>query len=63
MNLSEIGEVHGKLQANLAAWLEIVGGKDKSGFKDRMSALADKRAKSDPDFKKAYQKMYRALGN
>ncbi len=63
VNLSGIGEVHGKLQANLAAWLEIVGGKDKSGFKDRMSALADKRAKSDPDFKKAYQKMYRALGN
>jgi len=63
MNLKGMGEMHVAFQKNLVAWMEIVRNEDKDGFIKRMEALAQKRAQSDPDFKKAYEKMYRTLGS
>jgi len=63
MNLGGMSDIHDRFRKNMAAWAELVRGKDKQAFIEKMSALAKKRSGADPEFKKAYQKMYRALGN
>jgi prephenate dehydrogenase len=63
MNLSGMSEIHDGFRENMAVWTELVRGKDKQAFIEKMSALAEKRSGADPEFKKAYQKMYRALGS
>jgi prephenate dehydrogenase len=62
MNLAGMSETHGKFQKNLDSWVKLVSNRDKQGFIDRMRSLAESRASTDPDFKRAYQKMYSALG-
>ena len=61
MNLGGISQVHGRFQNNLTAWTELVKNQDKQAFIEKMAALAAKRGQADPDFKKAYQRMYRTL--
>jgi len=63
MNLKGMDEIHAAFQKNLTAWSEIVRNGDKDGFIRRMESLAAKRMNSAPDFKRAYEKMYRALGS
>lgn len=62
MNLPKIPEIHRLFQKKAQAWASLVKSKDSRGFIERMDALKDKLAKSDPDFKRAYEKMYRLLG-
>jgi prephenate dehydrogenase len=62
MNLPKMPEIHGLFQKKARAWSSLVKSKDSRGFIERMDALKDKLAKSDPDFKRAYEKMYRLLG-
>lgn len=62
MNLPKMPEIHGLFQKKAQAWTSLVRSKDSRGFIERMDALKDKLAKSDPDFKRAYEKMYRLLG-
>ena len=63
MNLQGMSDIHARFERNMASWSQLVKDHDKQGFIDRMSALADKRAAADPNFKKAYQRMYRTLGS
>jgi prephenate dehydrogenase len=63
MNLKGMDEIHAAFQKNLTAWSEIVRNGDKDGFIRRMESLAAKRMNSAPDFKRAYEKMYRTLGS
>jgi prephenate dehydrogenase len=62
MNLAGMPETHGKFQKNLDSWVELVADRNKQGFIDRMKRITEKRAQSDPDFKRAYQRMYTTLG-
>jgi prephenate dehydrogenase len=62
MNLPKMPKIHGLFQKKARAWASLVKSKDSRGFIERMDALKDKLAKSDPDFKRAYEKMYRLLG-
>ena len=62
MNLPKMPEIHGLFQKKAQAWASLVKSKDSHRFVERMDALKDKLAKSDPDFKKAYENMYRLLG-
>jgi prephenate dehydrogenase len=62
MNLPKMPEIHGLFQKKAQAWASLVRNKDSHRFVERMDALKDKLAKSDPDFKRAYEKMYRLLG-
>jgi len=61
MQLPGITEVEGLFQENSKKWGDIVKNKDKQGFTRSMNALKDKLVKTDPDFGKAYQSMYRLL--
>jgi len=63
MNLPKIREMHALFQKKAEAWARLVESKDSRGFIERMDALKDKLAKSDPDFRRAYEKMYRLLGS
>jgi prephenate dehydrogenase len=56
-----MAEIHGLFQKKAQAWTSLVRNKDSHRFIERMDALKDKLAKSDPDFKRAYEKMYRLL--
>jgi prephenate dehydrogenase len=62
MNLPKMPEIHGLFQKKAQAWASLVRNKDSHRFVERMDALKDKLVKSDPDFKRAYEKMYRLLG-
>jgi prephenate dehydrogenase len=62
MNLAGMAETHGKFKKNLDSWVGLVADRNKQGFVDRMKTLAEKRAQTDPDFKRAYQRMYTVLG-
>lgn len=73
--VSEDAEFYASLQMNLpgmagieelflkksAAWADIVRNKDQSEFVKKMSALRSALEKSDPDFRKAYENMYKLL--
>ena len=62
MNLGGMGDVHERFQKNLGAWTDLVKNQHRKAFIEKMAALANKRGQADPDFKKAYQRMYRTLG-
>lgn len=62
MNLPKMPEIHTLFQKKTQAWASLVRSKDSCRFVERMDALRDRLAKSDPDFKKAYDNMYRLLG-
>jgi prephenate dehydrogenase len=60
-NIPGMSDLHKVLQKNLKEWSELVSHKDRQGFIARMQALRGLREKSDPEFGKAYDKMYRTL--
>jgi prephenate dehydrogenase len=62
MNLPKMPEIHALFHKRAQAWASLVRNKDSHRFVERMEALKDRLAKSDPNFKKAYEKMYRLLG-
>ncbi len=61
MNLPKITEIERLFQKNSETWANIVKNKDRQEFMKRMTALKDKLEKSDPDFRKAYENMYKLL--
>jgi prephenate dehydrogenase len=61
MNLPKMPEIHTLFQKKAQAWASLVRNKDSHRFVERMDVLKDNLAKTDPDFKRAYEKMYRLL--
>ena len=61
MNLPGLPEMQELFQKNSAAWADMVKNKDRSGFAKKMNALRTSLEKSDPDFHKAYENMYKLL--
>ena len=59
MSFPGIEEVEGRFLANVEAWTALVRSRDRDGFAERLSALKDALAKTDPDFRQAYDDMYR----
>ena len=60
-NLQGMGTIHRLLRKNLSEWADIVSKKNKQAFIGRMQALSEARQKADPEFRKAYEEMYRTL--
>ena len=61
MNLPSLTEVEELFLRSSQTWADIVKNKDRQEFVRRMTALKDKLEKTDPDFSKAYENMYRLL--
>ncbi len=61
MNLPGMAEIEELFQKNSKAWADIVRNRDRQEFVKRMSALRSELEKSDPDFQKAYENMYKLL--
>jgi hypothetical protein len=59
MNLPGMSEIHELLRSKSTAWADIVAEKDKQEFISKMETLRKKREEADPDFRKAYENMYR----
>ncbi len=63
MNLPRLTEIEELFQKNSKAWADIVKNKDRQEFVKRMSALKIRMEKTDPDFGRAYENMYKFLEN
>jgi prephenate dehydrogenase len=63
MNLPGMKEIHQLLLSKSASWANIVSDKDRQGFIDTMEALRKKREVTAPDFRQAYESMYRLEEN
>ena len=61
MNLPKMTEMEELFQRSSKTWADIVKSRDRHEFIKRMNALKDRLEKSDPDFRKAYEKMYELL--
>ncbi len=61
-NIPHMSDFHRLISENVTAWAALVNGKDEDGFAERMQRLSDLRKKSDVEFTKAYDEMYRELG-
>jgi prephenate dehydrogenase len=61
MNLPGLPEMQELFQKNSATWANMVKNKDRSLFAEKMTALRNSLEKSDPDFHKAYENMYKLL--
>jgi len=61
MNLPEMTEIEESFRKSSKIWADIVKNQDRQEFVKRMNALRNKLEKSDPDFKKAYENMYKLL--
>jgi prephenate dehydrogenase len=59
MSLPKMTAIEGLFQENSKKWADIVKNNDKPEFISGMKALQDRLEKSDPDFRKAYENMYR----
>ena len=59
MSLPNVREIEELFQKNSKTWGEIVKNKDRQEFVKRMSALRNRLEKTDPDFRKAYEDMYK----
>ena len=59
MSFPGIEEVEGRFLANVETWASLVRNRDRAGFAERLSALKGVLAKTDPDFRQAYDDMYR----
>lgn len=59
MNLPKVAEIEELFQKNSATWASIVKNKDRAEFVRKMTALRSALEKSDPDFRKAYENMYK----
>lgn len=61
MNLPGLPEMQELFQKNSATWANMVKNKDRSLFAEKMTVLRNSLEKSDPDFHKAYENMYKLL--
>ncbi|MBI2329360.1 MAG: prephenate dehydrogenase [Chloroflexi bacterium] len=61
MHLPELAEIEALFQRNSKIWADIVRHKDGQEFTRRMNTLKGRLEKSDPDFRRAYENMYRLL--
>ncbi len=61
MNLPNITEKEELFQRNSKTWADIVRNKDRQEFTKRMNALKNRLEKSDPDFGKSYEDIYKLL--
>ena len=61
MNLPGMTEIEELFQRSSKTWADIVRNKDRHEFIRRMNALKDRLEKTDPDFRKAYENMYKLL--
>ena len=61
MNLPGMTEIEELFQRSSGIWGDIVRNRDRQEFVSRMNALKDRLEKSDPDFRKAYENMYKLL--
>ncbi len=61
MSLPNMEQTEELFLKNARAWADLVKNRDRQEFVRRMNALRNRIEKSDPDFGKAYQNMYRLL--
>ena len=61
MNLPNMMEIEKLFQKRVKTWAGLVKKKDKQEFVKRMSALRSRFEKSNPDFGKAYENMYKIV--
>ncbi|MFC2005958.1 prephenate dehydrogenase dimerization domain-containing protein [Chloroflexota bacterium] len=61
MNLPKMTEIEELFQRSSKAWADIVKNKDRQEFVKRMNALKDRLEENDPDFRKAYENMYKLV--
>ena len=61
MNLPKMTEIEESFRKRSKIWADIVKNKDRQEFVKRMNALRNKLEKSDPDFRKAYENMYKLM--
>jgi prephenate dehydrogenase len=61
MNLPNMAEIARLFQITSKTWADLVANQDKDGFARKMKDLRDKLEKSDTDFGKGYQNMYRIV--
>ncbi len=61
MRLPNMMEIEKLLQKRGQVWVDLVKNKDRQEFVKRMNALKARLQKSDPDFRKAYENMYKLL--
>ncbi len=59
MSFPGIEELQGRFLTNVEDWAALVRNRDRDGFAQRLSALKSTLAKTDPDFRQAYDDMYR----
>ncbi len=63
MSFPGIEEVEGRFLRNVETWAALVRNRDRDGFAERLSTLKSTLAKADPDFRQAYDDMYRLTDN
>jgi prephenate dehydrogenase len=61
MNLPKITEVEELFCEKVGEWADLVKNKDRQKFVQQMNLLKDKLEKSDPNFGKAYENMYKLV--
>lgn len=61
MNLPNITEIEQLFQRKTKVWAELVANKNREKFVRQMNILKNKLRKSNPDFGKAYENMYRLI--
>lgn len=60
-HLPKMTEIEALFQSRAKKWADMVQNKDVTGFARRMSTLRETMEKTDPDFGKAYENMYKLL--
>ncbi len=59
MGFPDISIIEGQFRQSVETWANIVKNNDRQTFVDRMTALKDRLEETDPDFRTAYEDMYR----
>ena len=59
MNLSKVTEIEELFQRKVKEWADLVKNRDRQKFIQQMKVLRNKLEKSNPDFGKAYENMYK----
>jgi len=59
MGFPDISTIEGQFRQSVETWANIVKNNDRQAFVDRMTALKDRLEETDPDFRTAYEDMYR----
>jgi prephenate dehydrogenase len=61
MNLPDVTEIEELFSKKVGEWAHLVKNKDRRKFVQQMNLLKDRLEKSDPDFGKAYENMYKLV--